>query len=182
MTNRKILEAYFAKQRQARKKNQLGFPRNSHVTPRQKRIGYVAVILIVVFATLLTIWILKEVERLPIQQVSLVPTVGGSSDFIVMVVTATDSATSKEFAQNPIYETAIPTAFYVCTNVSNGLLHVRFEPGVGSVVRGYLTEGEEIRPALDANGRVETQEYQGGQWLHLSSPIKGWVNIKFICE
>ena len=182
MTNRKILEAYFAKQRLARKKNQLRFPQNSRVTPRRKRIGYVAVILIVLFVTLLTLWSLSEVDRLPLWQVSVEATEGKTSDLIVMFVTATDSATPSASALNPVDETTIPTAFYVCTNVSNGLLHVRFEPGEGSAVRGYLAEGETIWPVLSANGKVEIQEYQGSQWLRLSSPIEGWVNINFICE
>ena len=64
----------------------------------------------------------------------------------------------------------------VCTNIPNGQLHVRFEPGEGNSVRGYLLEGETV--AL-ANEKVD---WEGTIWQKISHPIEGWVNTTYLCE
>ena len=78
------------------------------------------------------------------------------------------------------YQTDIPPATvpneYVCTGVSNGKLHVRFAPGDGSAVRGYLHEGELVE--TDNQATV----HQGSRWIHTTTPIEGWVNNNYICK
>jgi len=64
----------------------------------------------------------------------------------------------------------------VCTNIPGGKLHVRFEAGDKSDVRGYLAEGEKVTISKDR------QEQDGNLWVKLSRPIEGWANAKFLCE
>ena len=67
----------------------------------------------------------------------------------------------------------------VCTDVPGGYLNVRFAP-IGAV-RGYLTEGEIVRLSTDRHtGDIKIQDV-GSLWIHLQSPIEGWVNAKYIC-
>ncbi len=85
----------------------------------------------------------------------------------VMVVTAT--ATEVQFVIDR----------QVCTNVPGGYLNVRFSP-IGPV-RGYLTEGEIVRLSTDRHtGDIKIQDV-GSLWIHLQSPIEGWVNARYIC-
>ena len=64
----------------------------------------------------------------------------------------------------------------VCTNIPGGKLHVRFEVGDKSDVRGYLAEGETVTIS------EEHQEFDGNSWVKLSRPIEGWINSKYLCE
>ena len=64
----------------------------------------------------------------------------------------------------------------VCTNIPGGKLHVRFEAGEKSDVRGYLAEGETVTIS------EERQEVDGNPWVKLARPIIGWVNSKYLCE
>lgn len=64
----------------------------------------------------------------------------------------------------------------VCTNIPGGKLHVRFEVGDKSDVRGYLAEGETVTIS------EERQEFDGNIWVKLTRPIEGWVNSKYLCE
>jgi hypothetical protein len=66
----------------------------------------------------------------------------------------------------------------VCTEVPNGRLHVRFAAGEGSEVRGYLIEGETVQASHNSDGGM----IQDGQWLHISSPVVGWVNARYVCK
>lgn len=66
----------------------------------------------------------------------------------------------------------------VCTHTPAGRLHVRFEPGERSEVRGYLAEGETIW--LDDQS-VPQSLRDGSQWLHLAAPVAGWVNARYVC-
>ena len=63
----------------------------------------------------------------------------------------------------------------VCTNIVGGKLHVRFEPGNNSEVRGYLTEGEIVTVG------EKREERDGSLWIQLSDPIQGWVNATYLC-
>jgi hypothetical protein len=63
----------------------------------------------------------------------------------------------------------------VCTNVSDGKLHVRFEPSIRSAVRGYLAEGETVIIG------TERRQRDGSLWIELSEPILGWVNARYLC-
>jgi hypothetical protein len=73
---------------------------------------------------------------------------------------------------------ATPVAMLVCTDIPNGRLHVRFAAGEKNEVRGYLAEGETVQTALDPNREM----IQGDLWLHISSPIAGWVNARYLCK
>ena len=64
----------------------------------------------------------------------------------------------------------------VCTNIVGGKLHVRFEPGNNSEVRGYLTEGEIVTVG------EKREERDGSPWIQLSDPIQGWVNANYLCS
>ncbi|MCJ7432483.1 MAG: hypothetical protein MUO77_03255 [Anaerolineales bacterium] len=77
---------------------------------------------------------------------------------------------------------ATSAARQVCTDIPNGRLHVRFAAGDGSEVRGYLVEGETVQVTLAPNGEFDWQMFQGSQWLHIVSPIAGWVNARFVCK
>ena len=90
----------------------------------------------------------------------------------VAVATASKSVMATDFAS---------VSAKVCTNVPNGRLNVRFNPGEGSDVRGYLAEGETVQ-ILFVNGQVETQSVQGEQWMKLLSPVEGWASASYICD
>ena len=73
---------------------------------------------------------------------------------------------------------ATPVAMKVCTDIPDGRLHVRFAAGDGSEVRGYLVEGETVQLAPAADGKKN----QDNLWLHIASPVAGWVNARFVCK
>lgn len=77
---------------------------------------------------------------------------------------------------SPTITVATPIKAVVCTNIPNGKLHVRFDPGDQSEVRGYLADGESV--ILSG----EQEEIQKGLWVRLSRPIEGWVNASYLCE
>ena len=77
--------------------------------------------------------------------------------------------------------TNVPATFIVmqvCTDIPNGRLHVRFTAGEGSEVRGYLVEGETVQGSPNSDGEM----IQDGQWVHISSPVAGWVNARYVCK
>lgn len=76
---------------------------------------------------------------------------------------------------SPVGVSTQAPALKVCTNIAGGKLHVRFEPGKNSDVRGYLAEGEIVTIGL---GR---RERDGSLWIELSHPIEGWVNAGYLC-
>ena len=65
---------------------------------------------------------------------------------------------------------------HVCTGETDGHLHVRFEPGEGAAVRGYLFENEIVQTSGE---RVVVRD---STWVFLLSPIEGWVNTCYICK
>ncbi len=66
----------------------------------------------------------------------------------------------------------------VCTDIPNGRLHVRFTAGEGSEVRGYLIEGDTVQVSPNPDGGM----IQDGEWLHITSPVAGWVNARYVCQ
>ena len=77
--------------------------------------------------------------------------------------------------------TSVPTTpveIKVCTDIPNGRLHVRFVAGDGSEVRGYLVEGETVQLAPAPDGKKN----QDNLWLHIASPVAGWVNARYVCK
>jgi len=110
--------------------------------------------------------------------------------FIVMIYLSKPGASSTPAPETAIYPaTAASSAMApaptstqakVCTHIPNGRLHVRFTPGEGSEVRGYLAESENVQVALN-NGQLESQIVKGESWLRLLSPVEGWADARYIC-
>ena len=78
--------------------------------------------------------------------------------------------------QKPSAPLEAVTTAHVCTGEAGGHLHVRFEPGEGAAVRGYLSENESVRTS------GESVAVRDGTWVSLLSPIEGWVNARYICK
>ena len=76
---------------------------------------------------------------------------------------------------SPISASTQVLTLKVCTNIVGGKLHVRFEAGNNSDVRGYLAEGE-----IGTAGE-KREELDGSLWIELSDPIEGWVNAGYLC-
>jgi len=93
--------------------------------------------------------------------------------------TASPSASTSVYTMS-VFTTvpATPVEMRVCTDIPNGRLHVRFAAGEGSEVRGYLVEGETVQLAPAADGKKS----QDNLWLHIASPIVGWVNARYVCK
>lgn len=64
-----------------------------------------------------------------------------------------------------------PLTRVVCLSI--GWVHVRFAPGDDQPVRGYLSEGETV---------VMDGDPGNSAWAHLSSPVVGWVDARFLCD
>ena len=110
----------------------------------------------------------------------------GVAMFFVVIVTtskATIPALSSPLASSSTSTSTTKVAatsifMQVCTDIPNGRLHVRFTAGEGSEVRGYLIEGETVQASHNSDGEM----IQDGQWLHISSPVAGWVNARYVCK
>lgn len=91
----------------------------------------------------------------------------------------TPIATAEPQPQNtsPSPETATPATGTVCfdENIGGGNLRVRSCAGLECSEIGLLEDGEQV----STNG--ERKDIDGSTWLHLSSPVDGWVNIRYIC-
>lgn len=61
---------------------------------------------------------------------------------------------------------------HVCTGIADGHLNVRIRPGHEASVVGTLPEAASISPTGQRDD----------DWLEISDPFAGWVNVKFICE
>ena len=94
-----------------------------------------------------------------------------------------ETTTSESMPSSPVSSIELPPTgtsteaptLKVCTNVSDGKLHVRFEPSIRSAVRGYLAEGETVIIG------TERRERDGSLWIELTEPIRGWVNARYLC-
>jgi hypothetical protein len=70
----------------------------------------------------------------------------------------------------------------ICAGFDQAKVHVRFGAGLGSDVRGYLSEGEIVTFPLDPYGHAITKEADGVRWAHIESPIRGWVSTSYLCK
>jgi len=62
-------------------------------------------------------------------------------------------------------------------------LHVRFEPGLNSEVRGYLSESEEVLIPLNPKEKPTTDiDVDGVSWTYIQLPITGWVSSSHLCN
>jgi len=130
-------------------------------TARFKAALFVFLAIILASATLITI---LDYSSTP----SSGPVIQGTLPAQVIVVTATP--TEIQFVLDR----------KVCTDIPEGHLNVRFSP-IGPV-RGYLKEGEAVKLSTDPHtGDIQVQDI-GSLWLHLQSPIEGWVNSRYICS
>ena len=126
--------------------------------PRRSRKGWVGVV--VVFG--LALLGLMRLRSIPVS----------SAPALSQTVTIFPSATFEPIVSMAIPSPSLtPVTRIVCASV--GWVHVRFAPGDDQPVRGYLTEGETV--FLDS-------EQSTDMWAHLSFPISGWVDARFLCE
>jgi len=103
----------------------------------------------------------------------------------VLATTSPSSSVSVSVSATISPSETVPTkqvARQVCTEIPDGRLHVRFTAGNGGEVRGYLIEGEPVQVALDPAGELDTQIIKDSLWLHITSPVAGWVNAVYICK
>ena len=182
MSNRQALEARFTEQRKKREaalvKLQVALPakqRMKHQSP------FALLFLVLALFIVGTALALPEFEQMARPSMDL-PELFDAPTTVLVVVTTIGNVATPELAFDLPTVTTAPDLRHVCTGVPGGHLHVRFTPGQGSEVRGYLVDGETVRAATEANGQVNTQTNQGSLWLRLETPIAGWVNARYICE
>lgn len=70
-----------------------------------------------------------------------------------------------------------PSQHMVCTGLDQGVLHVRKHAGATSEVLGYLSEGDKV----EANDGIALLFVERSEWMHISTPIEGWVNTRYLC-
>jgi hypothetical protein len=72
----------------------------------------------------------------------------------------------------------LPAVGIVCFdgNIESGNLRVRECPGLTCAEVGLLTNGDQI------TSTGERKDSDGATWLHLSAPIDGWANSRYICR
>ena len=85
-------------------------------------------------------------------------------------------------ADNSASETPQTGTMKTCAGFEQAKVHVRFDAGMRSDVRGYLGEGETVTFILNAQGQATTQEIDGVRWIYIESPIQGWVSTSFLCK
>ena len=99
-------------------------------------------------------------------------------------------AVEKTNVPSPATESAIiateseaNTTMVVCAgNFDTAKLHVRFEPGLNSEVRGYLEEGERVIVQLGEQNEPITQFVDDVNWTLIQAPITGWVSTSHLCK
>lgn len=93
-------------------------------------------------------------------------------------LTSPTAYTASSFTTAP----PVPITMNVCTDIPDGRLHVCFTAGDGSEVRGYLAEGETVQIALASDSELDSKIIRGDLWLHILSPVAGWVNTRYLCK
>ena len=79
--------------------------------------------------------------------------------------------------------TGVQVTMAVCAgNFETAKLHVRFEPGLNSEVRGYLEEGERVIVQLGEQNEPITQIVDDVNWTLIQAPITGWVSTSHLCK
>ena len=67
---------------------------------------------------------------------------------------------------------------YVCfENNIAGTVWVRACPGTNCTPLGTLSAGEKVETP-----GVRKDDGIGTTWLHLTSPLDGWINIRYVCD
>jgi len=123
-------------------------------------VGFPLVILIAFY-----IWVFNAFP--PVERTSIPSTVTESA-----IITAEETSTTK--AQ---------VTMNVCAgNFDTAKLHVRFEPGLNSEVRGYLEEGETVIVQLGEQNEPITQIVDDVNWTLIQAPITGWVSTSHLCK
>lgn len=86
--------------------------------------------------------------------------------------------TTRASAPSPTLATPQAVTATVCfdENIANGNLRVRECAGLECAEVGLLSNGDRVR----TNG--ERKDANSSTWLHLVEPVKGWVNIRYICD
>ena len=162
------LKALFMAQQTRRQNNLSGVPAVTRSSPHtnswSSRFKAALFVLLAIFLASATLITILDHSSTP----SSGPVVQATLPAQVIVVTATP--TEVQFVLDR----------QVCTNIPEGHLNVRFSP-IGPV-RGYLKEGEVVKLSTDPHtGDIQLQDI-GSLWLHLQSPIEGWVNSRYICS
>ena len=65
----------------------------------------------------------------------------------------------------------------VCTGYPQGALNVRVCPGTECLAFIPLLEGQKV--TLDGQ---TAQTEDGATWAHITHPVDGWVNARYLCE
>lgn len=182
MSNRQALAARFIEQRKQREAALAQIKMALPAKQRMKRLSPFALLILVlallISGTALAFLVFGQLAH-PFTDA---PMLSSPPADVLVVVTVTSNVATPELVSDPAKEIVMPELRQVCTGLPGGRLHVRFTPGEGSDVRGYLVDGETVQAAIEVNGETNTQTYQGGLWLRLESPIAGWVNARYICE
>ena len=107
-----------------------------------------------------------------LREPSITPTPTNSTP---KIVTPTPSAPTP----SPTPEASIitPEPFVCFGNNIKGTVWIRDCPGIQCATLGTLATGEQVK----TNGNRK-DDVTGTTWLQLTSPIEGWVSIRYICE
>ncbi len=69
---------------------------------------------------------------------------------------------------------------HVCTNVPNGFLSIRAQPGEGTAVNAWLAEGQQAQLAVKNGVILAITLGDGSVWNQLEKP-DGWANARYLC-
>jgi len=99
--------------------------------------------------------------------------------------TATEAVAAAAAAEAAVTPAPFPTPTVgsetrravVCTGYGEGALNVRMCPGTECWAFFVLAEGQ----AVILDGQTARAE-DGATWAHLTHPVDGWVNARYVCE
>jgi hypothetical protein len=175
-TKRDNLVIHFAAQRKKRQAA-ISEMRGHHIPARKRSISFSRVLVALLIVGILTFGVSTLVGKATMSGELSTLTEIEIVQSPTPIILGQTSANEKRVKVTPT-----ESLFMVCTKTPEGRLHVRFEVGSNSEVRGYLVEGETVWPAIGGDGKLISKQYQSSKWLYLQSPIIGWVNSNFICE
>jgi len=95
------------------------------------------------------------------------------------IATTTPAVASTPFTNsiNTDVESNLAERAMVCTGYATGALNVRACPGIQCWAFFTLAEGRSV--TLDGQ---TSQAEDGATWAHITQPVDGWVNGKYLCE